>query len=103
MSRNTLKNLLAILAIMGKRKRDQNKIIVIGLPEGTDDEALEAMFSDIGRIYSAHMVGLDSSGKSRGYGFVTFANNESCIAAVEKMHKVAGDQTNHQSFKVVLY
>ncbi len=68
---------------MVKRKRDLNKIIVIGLPEGADNEgliigfmcffnhltiywlvsfliptALEAMFSDLGRIYSAHVVGV---------------------------------------------
>jgi hypothetical protein len=35
---------------MVKRKRDANKIIVIGLPEGTDNEALEAMFADIGKV-----------------------------------------------------
>ena len=35
------------------------------------------MFSDIGKVYSAHVVGLEpSTGKSRGYGFVTFADAE---------------------------
>ena len=46
------------------------------------------MFSDIGKVYSAHVVGLEpSTGKSRGYGFVTFADAESCTAAVTRMHK----------------
>ena len=73
---------------MVKRKRDANKIIVVGLPEGTDNEALEAMFSDLGKIYSAHVVGLDAiTGQSRGYGFVSFADAESCTAAVTRMHK----------------
>jgi len=75
-------------AKMVKRKRDANKIIVVGLPEGTDNEALESMFSDLGKIYACHVVGLDAeSGKSRGYGFVTFADAAACDAAVARMHK----------------
>lgn len=38
------------MSVMVKRKRDQNKVIVVGLPDGTDDEALEAMFSTIGKV-----------------------------------------------------
>jgi RNA recognition motif-containing protein len=73
---------------MVKRKRDANKIIVVGLPEGTDNEALESMFSDLGKIYACHVVGLDAeTGKSRGYGFVTFAEAAMCDAAVARMHK----------------
>lgn len=73
---------------MVKRKRDENKIIVVGLPEGTDGDALEAMFVGVGKVYAAHVVGFEpSSGKSRGYGFVTFAEEASCLAAVAAMHK----------------
>jgi len=73
---------------MVKRRRDANKIIVIGIPEGTNNEALEAMFTDVGKVYSAYVVGLDeSTGKSRGYGFVTMASEEACTAAITKMHK----------------
>ena len=80
-------------APMGKRRRDSNKVIVVGLPEGTDDDALEAMFADVGKVYAAHVVGLDEeTGRSRGYGFVTFADADACHAAVERMHKtVLGD------------
>ena len=73
---------------MVKRKRDENKIIVVGLPEGTDGEALEAMFVGVGKVYAAHVVGYEpTTGKSRGYGFVTFAEEASCLAAVQAMHK----------------
>ena len=71
-----------------KRKRDANKIIIVGLPEGTDSEALENMFSDVGNVFASHVVGYDeASGRSRGYGFVTLGSEESCLAAIEKMHK----------------
>jgi hypothetical protein len=40
------------------------------------------------KVYSAHVVGLDeSTGSSKGYGFVTFADPESCNASIERMHK----------------
>mmetsp|Transcript_86632 Transcript_86632/g.245138 ORF Transcript_86632/g.245138 Transcript_86632/m.245138 type:complete len:590 (-) Transcript_86632:1530-3299(-) len=73
---------------MGKAKKNENKIIVIGFPPGTDDEGLEAMCDPYGKVYGAHVVGYNvETGESRGYGFVTFADAEGVTAAIEGMHK----------------
>uniref|UniRef100_A0A6U3W0B0 Uncharacterized protein n=1 Tax=Octactis speculum TaxID=3111310 RepID=A0A6U3W0B0_9STRA len=64
------------------------KIIVIGFPVGTDSEKLQDMCEEFGKIYSCTVVGFDpATGNSRGYGFVTFAEEDSCTAAIAKLHK----------------
>ena len=78
---------------MGKaKKKNENKIIVIGFPPGTDDEGLEAMCDPYGKVYGAHVVGYNiETGESRGYGFVTFADAEGVTGAIEGLHKTTVD------------
>lgn len=58
------------------------KIFVGGLPYHTTDETLRAFFSKFGEIEEAVVINDRSTGKSRGYGFVTMARKEDAEKAV---------------------
>ena len=58
------------------------KLFVGGLSWGTDDQRLHTAFSAHGDITEAKVVNDRDTGRSRGFGFVTFANAASADAAV---------------------
>ncbi|CAF2578305.1 unnamed protein product [Rotaria sp. Silwood2] len=60
------------------------KIFVGGLPYHTTDETLRAFFSKFGDIDEAVVITDRSTGKSRGYGFVTMARREGAEEAVKE-------------------
>ncbi|CAF1487743.1 unnamed protein product [Rotaria magnacalcarata] len=60
------------------------KIFVGGLPYHTTDETLRAFFSKFGDIDEAVVITDRSTGKSRGYGFVTMAQKEGADEAVRE-------------------
>jgi cold-inducible RNA-binding protein len=62
------------------------KLFVGGLPWATDDEGLKKAFEEFGAIEEANVVRERDSGRSRGFGFVTFETEESAVAAQEAMH-----------------
>lgn len=55
------------------------------LDESIDHKALHDTFSSFGNIVSCK-VAVDSSGQSKGYGFVQYANEESAQKAIEKLN-----------------
>ncbi|UJR26777.1 hypothetical protein I4U23_008091 [Adineta vaga] len=59
------------------------KIFVGGLPYHTTDETLRAFFSKFGDIEEAVVINDRSTGKSRGYGFVTMVRKEDAEEAVK--------------------
>ncbi len=65
------------------------KIFVGNLPFSVDNNRLEAEFNKYGRVVSAKVIMDRNSGRSRGYGFVEFADQQSAQNAV--------DQANDQS------
>ncbi|MCB9707241.1 MAG: RNA-binding protein [Myxococcales bacterium] len=52
---------------------------------GTDSEALKGAFQAYGEVDEAVVVTDRHSGRSRGFGFVTFAEDESAQKAIEGM------------------
>lgn len=64
---------------MGHNIRFTN-LYIRNFPEDVDDEALEALFSKFGKIVSGVVMKDRNTGKSLGYGFVSFEDNESAIA-----------------------
>lgn len=81
------------------RRQERNKsigspkftnIYVKNLSESTTDEDLKKTFGNYGSITSA-VVMKDSSGKSKGFGFVNFEDPESAAAAVEKLNGTTSD------------
>ncbi len=62
---------------------DQNKIFVGSLPWSVTSEALREMFAQYGEITDAVVISDRETGRSKGFGFATFANAESAKAALE--------------------
>ena len=61
------------------------KIFVGGLAWATTSEALRDAFAPCGAIVEAKVVEDRDTGRSRGFGFVTFADDEGCKKAIETM------------------
>ncbi|KAF1799504.1 hypothetical protein V8B55DRAFT_1392237 [Mucor lusitanicus] len=59
------------------------KVYVGNLSWNTTDETLRAAFSDAGQVLDAIVMRDRDTGRSRGFGFVTFADSASAQAAVE--------------------
>lgn len=62
------------------------KLFVGGLPWSTTDECLRKAFEEFGGVEEANVVRERDTGRSRGFGFVTFDNEESAKTAQESMH-----------------
>lgn len=63
----------------------QNKLFVGNLPWSVDDAQLQEMFTQFGEIISARVMSDKFTGRSRGFGFVEFANEADAQKAVEAL------------------
>lgn len=52
----------------------QRKLVILGLPYFTVDETLHEFFAQYGEVEEATVMRDHGSGKSRGFGFVTYKN-----------------------------
>ncbi|KAG6571119.1 hypothetical protein SDJN03_30034, partial [Cucurbita argyrosperma subsp. sororia] len=62
------------------------RCFVGGLAWATDNHALEKAFSSFGEIVEAKIVNDRETGRSRGFGFVTFVEEDSMRSAIEAMN-----------------
>ncbi|MCB5900642.1 RNA-binding protein, partial [Bacillus cereus] len=62
------------------------RCFVGGLAWATDDRALEKAFSAYGDILESKIINDRDTGRSRGFGFVTFSNEQSMREAIEAMN-----------------
>lgn len=62
------------------------KLFVGGLAWATTDDSLREAFQTYGNIVEAKVICDRQTGRSRGFGFVTFDNEESAASAREAMH-----------------
>jgi len=63
----------------------QRKLFVGGLPWATTDEALRKAFEEFGDVEEANIVRERDTGRSRGFGFVTYVTVEDAQAAQRGM------------------
>lgn len=65
--------------------RDRNKIFVAGVDGAVTDNEFYAKFESFGELFQAKIVYDKNTQRSRGFGFVTFAQYESCLDAIEAL------------------
>ena len=63
------------------------KLYVGNLPWSVDDRALKELFASFGEITEAVLIKDKFSGRSKGFGFVTFANDADAKKAIAEMHE----------------
>ena len=73
------------------------KLFVGGLSWNTGDRELESCFARFGQISDVKVITDRDTGRSRGFGFVTFENEQDAEAAIETMD---GAELDSRSIKV---
>ncbi len=70
------------------------KLFVGNIDWGTTDEDLEKLFAEHGEIEEAIIIKDKFSNRSKGFGFVTFVNDEDADKAIEALneHELNGRQ-----------
>ncbi|KAL7595790.1 glycine-rich RNA-binding protein 4, mitochondrial [Lactuca sativa] len=76
-----------------------SKLFIGGLSYQTDDHSLKEAFSGFGEVVEARVITDRESGRSRGFGFVSY-NSEDC--AKEAMTAMDGQELNGRSVRVSL-
>ncbi len=62
------------------------KLFIGSLPYTTTDEDLEQLFAAEGTVSSARVIIDRETGRSKGFGFVEFENDNEAKAAIEKLN-----------------
>jgi cold-inducible RNA-binding protein len=68
-----------------------NKLFVGGLSWNTDDQSLATAFQTYGTVTEAKVISDRDTGRSRGFGFVTFDDPTAANAAAEAMNETELD------------
>lgn len=64
----------------------KNKLFVGNLPFSFDDAKLGEAFAEFGEVTEAKVITDKFSGRSKGFGFVTFASDDDAAKAAESMN-----------------
>lgn len=64
----------------------QQNLFVGNLAYTTNDDSLNAFFAQIGPVVSARVITEPSGGRSKGFGFVEFENDEDNQKAVDQLN-----------------
>lgn len=69
-----------------------NKVYVGNLAYGVDSGELQRIFGEFGQIDDCTVITDRATGRSKGFGFVTFASDEDAQAAIEALNgkEIAG-------------
>jgi cold-inducible RNA-binding protein len=73
------------------------KLFVGGLAWATDDASLADVFGRFGELVEAKVITDRDTGRSRGFGFVTYADDDSAQKALEAMN---GQQLDGRTLRV---
>lgn len=64
----------------------KNKLFVGNLPWSVDDAALNDAFGAYGEVTEARVARERETGRSRGFGFVTFTSDDAASAALDALN-----------------
>lgn len=70
------------------------KLFVGNLSYNTDDDALKSAFEQFGTVLSARVITDRETGRSRGFGFVEFGNQDEAESAMEALDGASIDGRN---------
>ena len=87
------------MLIFFKVSRKMRKVFVGSLSWSTDDQSLSNYFSKVGQIEESVVIKDRETGRSRGFGFVTYAKEEDAVLATEKLD---GKELDGREIKVSL-
>jgi cold-inducible RNA-binding protein len=79
--------------------KKSNKLFIGSLSWDTSDDGLRNAFERFGEITEAKVITDRDTGRSRGFGFVTFANDQDAETAMQEMN---GADLDGRSIKVNL-
>lgn len=66
---------------------DNKKLFVGNLPWSINNDSLRELFASVGEVVEAMVITDRMSGRSKGFGFVTFATEEAAQAAIAQMNE----------------
>ncbi|XP_071734737.1 RNA-binding protein CP29B, chloroplastic-like [Rutidosis leptorrhynchoides] len=78
----------------GGRSSDTNKVYVGNLAWSVDNLALETLFQEQGNVMEARVVYDRDSGRSKGFGFVTYGSADDVNKAIESLDGLNVDGRN---------
>lgn len=65
---------------------EKNKLYIGNLPYSVTDESLAELFTSFGEVVEANVITDKFSGRSKGFGFVTMADEAAAEKAVAEMN-----------------
>jgi RNA recognition motif-containing protein len=66
---------------------DNKKLFVGNLPWAINNDSLRDLFASVGEVVEAMVITDRMSGRSKGFGFVTFATEEAAQAAIAQLNE----------------
>ena len=69
----------------------EKKLYVGNLSYGTVESNLETLFGEVGTVIEAVVITDRDTGRSKGFGFVTMADEASANAAIERLNDTEVD------------
>jgi len=79
----------------------EKKLYVGNLPFSTTSEKLKELFAPFGEVSDAMVVRDRATGRSRGFGFVTFNDDEAASKAINELNgKEIGEEGNMRAITV---
>ncbi|TMW88676.1 hypothetical protein EJD97_018258 [Solanum chilense] len=67
------------------RSMSSSKLFIGGLSYGTDESSLKETFSQYGEVIEARVILDRETGRSRGFGFISFPSSEEATSAMQAM------------------
>ncbi|KAI5350883.1 PREDICTED: glycine-rich [Prunus dulcis] len=69
-----------------------NKLFIGGISYQTDEQSLKEAFAKYGEVIDARIISDRETGRSRGFGFITFTNSEEASSAIQALdgHELHG-------------